>query len=197
MKEFNIVITGIGGQGSITLAMIIAESALKQGYDVKTTELHGLAQRGGTIPCHVRFGDKIYSPLVLEGEADLIFGLEPLEALRACYYGSKQHKTVFIIDTHMVLPLSVAILGERYPSIEELLKDLEAFSDKVIMLDASDIVKKETGDVIATNVYMLGYALSKGFLPLDKKHVLEGIEETVPRKFFEVNKIVFELGMRV
>ena len=196
MKEFNIVVTGIGGQGSLTLAMIIAEAAMKQGYDVKTTELHGLAQRGGTIPCHVRFGEKIYSPLVLEGEAHLVIGLEPLEALRACYYGSKKHKTVFLIDTHRVLPLTVSVLGERYPSLKEIEKDLKPFSGKIMILNASDIVYKETGDVVATNIYLIGYALSKKIIPLKEKYILEAIEEIAPKKYFETNKRIFELGMK-
>jgi indolepyruvate ferredoxin oxidoreductase beta subunit len=196
MKEFNIVITGVGGQGILTLGRIIAEAALKQGYDVRTTELHGLAQRGGSIPFHVRFGEKMYTPLVLEGEANLIIGLEPLEALRASYYGSKKNKTVFLIDTHRISPISVSILGERYPYIKNIIKKLKPFSKKVIILNASDIVKKETGDVIQTNVYMLGYAFSKKLIPLKKKIILNAIEKIIPKKYFEINKRIFELASK-
>jgi indolepyruvate ferredoxin oxidoreductase beta subunit len=194
MKEFNIVITGIGGQGVLTLANIINEAALKQGYDVKSSELHGLAQRGGSIPCHVRFGEKIYSPLVLEGKANLIIGLEPLEALRACYYGSKESKTVFLIDSYKAIPLSVYVLGQKYPSLKEIKRLLKPFSKKVIFLNASEIVKKETGNIIATNIYMLGYASSKKLIPIKKKFLLDGIKEIVPRRYFEINKKIFELG---
>jgi len=195
MKEFNIVLTGVGGQGVLTLGMIIAEAALKQGYDVRTTELHGLAQRGGSIPFHVRFGKKMYTPLVLEGEADLIISLEPLEALRSCYYGSKQHKTIFLIDNDPVVPLSVSVLGEKYPSVEEIKNNLKDFSKKVIVLNASEIVKKETGSEIAANIYLLGYAIAKGLIPLREKFVLKAIEEVAP-KYFEANKKIFELGMK-
>jgi indolepyruvate ferredoxin oxidoreductase beta subunit len=194
MKEFNIIITGIGGQGVLTLANIIAEAALRQGFDVKGSELHGLAQRGGTIPCHVRFGKKMYSPLVLEGEADLVIGLEPLEALRACYYGSKESRTVFLIDSYRAIPLSVSVLGQKYPSLKEISRLLKPFSKKVIILKASEAVKKETGDIIATNIYLLGYAVSKKLIPLKKKFLLEGIKETVPEKYFETNKKIFALG---
>lgn len=194
MKEFNVVVTGIGGQGVLTLANIIAEAALKQAYDVKGSELHGLAQRGGTIPCHVRFGKKMYSPLVLEGEADLVIGLEPLEALRACYYGSKETKTVFLIDSYRAIPLSVSVLGQKYPSLKEINKLLKPFSKKVIILKASNVVKRETGDIIATNIYLLGYACSKKMIPIKKKHLLEGIKEIVPKKYFEINKKIFEMG---
>jgi indolepyruvate ferredoxin oxidoreductase beta subunit len=196
MKEFNTVITGVGGQGVVTLANIIAEAALLAGYDVKTSELHGLAQRGGSIPCHVRFGDVIYSPLVLEGEANLVIGLEPLEALRACYYGSKEHKTVFLIDNYRIVPLSVPILKEKYPSMEEVIDTLKDFSAKVIVLNASDAVKKETGSTVTTNIYLLGYASSKSLIPLEKKFFIEAIEETVPERYIEMNKKIFELGAR-
>lgn len=196
MKEFNIVVTGIGGQGVLTLENILAEAAMLQGYDVKTSELHGLAQRGGTIPCHIRFGKKIFSPLVLEGEAHLIIGLEPLEAVRAAYYGSKEHKTVFLIDSQPVIPLSIFILNEKYPSIKEIQKMLKPFSKKVFVLNASETVKKQTGETFAANVYMLGFATAKKLLPLNKKYLLEGIKETIPEKYFETNKKIFDLGMK-
>jgi indolepyruvate ferredoxin oxidoreductase beta subunit len=195
MREFNIVLTGVGGQGVLTLGMIIAEAALRQGYDVRTTELHGLAQRGGSIPFHVRFGEKMYTPLVLEGEADVIISLEPLEALRSCYYGSKQHKTIFLIDNDPVVPLSVSVLGETYPSIKEIENNLKDFSKKVIVLNASEIVKKETGSEIAANIYLLGYALAKGLIPLKERFALEAMEQVAP-KYFEANKKVFELGKK-
>jgi indolepyruvate ferredoxin oxidoreductase beta subunit len=195
MKEFNIVLTGVGGQGVLTLGMIIAEAALNQGYDVRTTELHGLAQRGGSIPFHIRFGKKMYTPLVLEGEADLIISLEPLEALRSCYYGSKQHKTIFLIDNDPVVPLSVSVLGETYPSIKEIESSLKDFSKKVISLNASEIVKKETGSEIAANIYLLGYAVGKKLIPLKEKLIIQTMAELSP-KYFETNKKVFELGIK-
>ena len=197
MKEFNIVVTGIGGQGVLTLANIIAEAALKQGYDVKGSELHGLAQREVTIPCHVRFGKKMYSPLVLEGEADLVIGLEPLEALRACYYGSKESKTVFLIDSYRSIPLSVSVMRHKYPSLKETKKLLKPFSKKIMILNASEAVKKETGDIISTNIYLLGHAISKKLIPLKKKFLLEAMKEIFPEKYFEINVRIFELGFNL
>jgi len=195
MKEFNIVISGTGGQGVLTLQNIIAEAAVRQGYDVKTSELHGLSQRGGGISSHIRFGDKIYSPLVLEGEANLAIGLEPLEALRVCYYASKKNKTVFLINSERILPISVTVLKEKYPSLKEIKKILAGFSSKVIILDASGAVKKETGDVLATNIFLLGYACGKKLIPIKKEMILEVMKELIPEKYFESNKRVFELGI--
>jgi len=197
MKEFNIVISGVGGQGVITLMQIIAEAALKQGYDVKTSELHGLAQRGGSVPTHIRFGDKIYSPLVMEGEANLIIALEPVEALRSAYYGSRENKTTFLINNYRIIPLSVPVTKEVYPSLEKIKEDLKYFSSKIIMINASDVVKKEGANIVLTNIYMLGYASYKNLIPLEKKYLLEGIEEIVPRKYLDINIKIFESAFKV
>jgi indolepyruvate ferredoxin oxidoreductase beta subunit len=194
MKEFNVVIAGTGGQGVLTLMRIIAEAAFRQGYDVKTSELHGLSQRGGPIPCHIRFGEKIYSPIVMEGEAHLIIALEPLEALRNSYYGSRENKTTILVNNYSIIPLSVFVAKEIYPSLDEVIETLGNFSIRVITLNASGIVKEAIGNIIPTNIYMLGYAVSKELIPLKERFILEGIEENVPKKFLEVNKKVFELG---
>lgn len=196
IKEFNIVITGIGGQGVLTLSSIIAEAAFLQGYDVKTSELHGLAQRGGTIPSHVRFGKKIFSPIVREGEANLIIGLEPLETLRACYYGSKENKTVFLFDVEKTVPISVSILKEKYPSIEEIKKLLEPFAYKIIDVNASEIVKRETGSTLGVNIFLLGCASCAGLIPIERNFLLEGMKKVIKEKYFETNKKIFDLGCR-
>jgi len=196
MKEFNVIVTGVGGQGAMTLGTIIAEAALKQCYDVRTTEVHGLAQRGGSIPLHIRFGEKMYTPLVLEGEANLIIALEPLEALRTTYFGSKKHKTVFLIDKYKLPPITVSVLGERYPRMENIVSHIKPFASRIIIISASDVVKKETGSIIASNIFILGYAISKGLLPLKEKFVLEAIEENVPKRYIELNKKIFEMGKK-
>lgn len=154
MKEFNIIVAGVGGQGALTLGTIIAEAALKQGYDVRTTELHGLAQRGGSIPIHIRFGEKMYTPLVLEGEADLIIALEPLEALRSAYLGSRNHKTTFLIDNYKMPPITVSAFGEKYPTMDEIVNHIKPFSGKIIVLEASKIVEKETGSILTSNIFL-------------------------------------------
>lgn len=197
MKEFNMIISGVGGQGVITLMQIIAEAALKQGYDVKTSELHGLAQRGGSVINHIRIGDKIYSPLVMEGEANLIISLEPVEALRAAYYGSKENKTTFLINNYSIIPLSVPVTKEFYPPLEKIKEELKYFSSRIIMINASDIVKKEGASLVLTNIYMLGFASFKNLLPLEKKYLWKGIEEIVPRRYLDVNRKIFESAFKV
>lgn len=194
MKEFNVIVAGVGGQGAITLMRIIAEAALKQGYDVKTSELHGLAQRGGSVPTQIRFGDKIYSPLVMQGEAHLIIAMEPVEAMRACYFASKENKTVFLVNSYSIIPLSVPILKMKYPSLEEIKENLQKFSNRVIILNAAEKVKKITGNIVMSNIYILGYAVSNGLLPLKKENLLKAIEEIVPKKYIEENKRAFGLA---
>lgn len=196
MKEFNVIVTGVGGQGALTLGKIISEAALKQGYDVRTTEVHGLAQRGGSIPLHIRFGKKMYTPLILEGEADLIIALEPLEALRTTYFGSKKHDTIFLIDSYKIPPSTVSVLGEKYPKMKKILDDIKPFADKIMIINASDIVKKQTGSVIASNVFILGYAIGKELIPLKEKFILQAIEEVVKPKYVDLNKRIFESGMK-
>ncbi|NWG09422.1 MAG: indolepyruvate oxidoreductase subunit beta [Nitrososphaerales archaeon] len=195
MKEFNIIITGVGGQGVLTLTNVITWSALKEGLDVKASELHGLAQRSGAIACHVRFGNRIYSPLVLEGKADLIFGLEPLEALRSCYFGSR-NRTIFLVNTHRVIPSSIFITKEEYPSLSYIVKALRPFSDKVITLDASEVAKNGTGDVVMANMYMLGYACAKNLIQLKKESILDGMKEVIPERHIKSNIRILNLGFK-
>ncbi|MEM3709922.1 MAG: indolepyruvate oxidoreductase subunit beta, partial [Nitrososphaerales archaeon] len=179
----------------LTLTNIITWSALKEGFDAKASELHGLAQRGGAITCHVRFGNKIYSPLVLEGKADLVFALEPLEALRSCYFGSKK-RTVFLINSHRLIPLSIFITKEEYPSLSYILDALKPFSNRVISIDASEMAKKATGDTIMANMYMLGYACAKKLIPLKRESILNGIKEVIPKRYIELNRKIFDLGFK-
>jgi len=196
MREFNIVVIGVGGQGIITSMQVIAQAALNQGYDVKTSELHGLAQRGGSVPCHIRFGKKVYSPLVMEGEAHLIIALEPMEALRACYFASKENGTKFLINTYRITPLSIPILKLNYPKIEEINDTVRKFASKVIAFNASRIVKIETNSIIPTNVFMLGFAVAKNMIPLKKECFVQSIDQMIPKRFLELNHRVFELGYK-
>jgi len=137
-SEFNIVIKGTGGQGLITLLQVLAEAALIEGYDVKTSELHGLSQRGGSVEVHVRFGKKIYSPLVCRGGADLIIGLEEQETLRGVYFANQE--TIFLINKFIVpIPL------EKSLSEEEILNNLRKISKNVNLIPASEICQEKLG----------------------------------------------------
>jgi len=185
MKPFNLIITGYGGQGVLTLAEIIAKAAFVQGYDVKQAELHGLAQRGGSLQCHVRFGKEIFSSLVRKGNANLIIALETVEALRACYFANK--KTIILTNKKIFrLPLELKVI----------LKKIKKYSKKLYVVSADEIIKKITGDITMVNTYVLGYALAKKLLPLKKEIIWQTLKEKIHPEFLEENKKVLGEAFR-
>ena len=177
-KDFNIVIVGTGGQGLITLLQITAEAALASGFDVKTSELHGLSQRGGSVEVHIRFGKKIYSPLVSQGGADLIVALEMQESLKATYFASP--KTTFLINKHIVpIPLQKTL------SKEQILGALEKISKKIEVVEASGVT---------AGVYLLSLASFKKLLPLKPQSILQAIKKVIPKQYLDLNLKTFELA---
>ena len=191
-KTYNIVITGVGGQGVITLARIIAEAALASGYDAKMSEVHGLAQRGGHIEAHVKFGKKVYSSLVPQRGADLIIALEPLEALMCMWYACA--RTSVLVNSQKLVPLSIYTDKKQYPEITEIIKKIKLFTCQIFQKDATSEVLKATGSIIPLNIYMLGAAYYENLLPLKKEKLLDSIKNTISPKYFELNKKVFNLS---
>jgi indolepyruvate ferredoxin oxidoreductase beta subunit len=187
IDQFNIVIKGVGGQGLITLLQVIAEAATLEGYDVKTSELHGLSQRGGSVDVHVRFGKEIYSPLVAQGQADLVLGLEPQEALRAEYFANK--KTKFLVNSQIV-PIPMA----KMMTEKEVSEALEAISDYVLLVPAGNICARELGTSVVSGIYLVSLAAIKGWLPLKPSSILAAIKKVINQKYFELNKKTFELA---
>ena len=183
------VIVGTGGQGLITLLQILAEAAFLQGYDVKTSELHGLSQRGGSVEVHLRFGKKIYSPLVSQGGADLILGLEARECLKSCFFANNQ--TIFLINKFLV-PIS----GQKLLKQEEILKNLKKISKNIILIPATDICEKELENKVVAGIYLICLACFKGLIPLKPASILKAIEKIVPKKYLELNKKTFELAQK-
>ena len=184
-KDFNIIISGVGGQGIITLTRILTEAALIERYDLKSSELHGLSQRGGSVESHIRFGQKIYSPLVKKGGADLIISLESQEALKVCYYASKRD-TIFLVND-FVTP----ILDEKVPSSKSIPREIEKFSKESLFIPASKITKEKLSKEVLAGVYLLGYAIFKKLIPLKPNSILKAIEKVVPEKYFKLNKKAF------
>lgn len=183
-KKFNIIISGVGGQGLITLLQIISEAALLEDYDVKTSELHGLSQRGGSVEVHIRFGKKIYSSLIPQGKADLIIALESQEALSSAYFASKN--SVFLINKYQIPTLTENILPEKTVEL------LEKISQKVILIPAVDICQREVGTPVTSGIYLLGYAVSKKLIPLSLVSILKAIRKVIPEKYLELNLKTFE-----
>ncbi len=186
-KTFNIIISGTGGQGLITLTQIIAEAALIEGLDVKTSELHGLSQRGGAVETHIRFGEKIYSPLVSSGSADLILSLETLESLRALSYANS--KTIFLVNK-----FTLSFPGS--PKEKEILRKLKIITKNPKIIPASEICEKELGKEVVSGIYLLGYAVHNKLIPLKPASILKAISNIVPKKYLDLNKKAFELAKK-
>ena len=189
-KDFNIIISGVGGQGIITLTRILSEAALIEKKDVKTSELHGLSQRGGSVETHIRFGKEVYSPLVRQAGADLVISLEAQEALKSCYYGSRK-RTVFLVNEFMK-----PIFGSTTIPLQKIKKELEKFSKKVILIPATRILKEKLNNPILAGIYLLGYANCKKLIPLKERSVSKALEKVIPKEYLSINKQAFNLGKK-
>ncbi len=185
----NIMIVGVGGQGTLLASRILGGVAIKMGYDVKVSEVHGMSQRGGSVVTYVKFGDKVYSPIIDKGEADLILAFEMLEAYRALPFVKKGGK--ILANRQQMNPMPVITGAMEYPA------DIEKkLSDKVNLevIDALPLAK-EAGTIKAVNVVLIGF-LAKS-MDIDKEIWLEVIKEYVPAKFLEMNLKAFELGYNI
>ncbi len=194
LDKFDIIFAGVGGQGVLTVAGIVARAALIEGYNIKGAELHGLAMRFGAVETHLRFGEKIYSPLVKKGDADLVISLEPLEAVRVCHY-SKEN-TNYVFDTKKQIPIGVYLEKSEYPSMSEIISLLKKVSPKgkIISIEASELARKNYGEIVVANIILLGRAVAEGLLPLKRESIFKGMEQVLPEKVLETNKKLFELG---
>ena len=199
--KFDILLTGVGGEGVLTSQVIIARAANLEGYFVRGVQLHGLAQRGGSIPTMVRFAEglersregEISSPTIMQADADLVLAFEPLEAVRAVYYARKE-KTVFVLDDTPYVPVYSHLLNIPYPSVEEIKEKIEPFAKGVHIVPASKIAKKKFGDSIFGNTILLGAAHNLGLIPLKKENLIEAIKISAPRSL-EENLRAFEEGI--
>jgi len=187
----SIVLTGVGGQGVITATNILGKAAVNAGVKVYASEVHGMAQRGGSVYCTVRMGD-VSSPLIASGTADVIVSTEPVEALRYIQYASK--KTKVITDTNPVVPFTVNVGGEKYPSLDEVYKDISGHAE-LITLDALQIAK-DAGARITKNIVLLGALAATDLLPFDSSILLDTIFANVPSKFKSINDEAFNGGMK-
>ena len=184
-ETFNLIINGVGGQGVITLLSLIDEAAFIQGYDVRSSELHGLSQRGGSVGTHVRFGKKVYSPLIPNGKADLIISLEMLEGLRETAKMGSQTK--FLVNDY-VSPFQGSLTKE------EIKTQFDNIKNDLHIVNASGSCKEKLQNEVVSTIYLLGYAVYKNLIPLKKESVIKAIENIVPEKYRELNINAFNLG---
>ncbi|MCR5687870.1 MAG: indolepyruvate oxidoreductase subunit beta [Lachnospiraceae bacterium] len=186
METKNIMIVGVGGQGTLLTSRVLGGVMLDGGYEVKMSEVHGMAQRGGSVVTFVRYGDEVFEPIVEEGCADLLIAFERLEALRYAHYLKKDG--IIIVNDQRMDPMPVVMGAEKYPEniIEELSKE-----HKVIAVDALSEAR-ELGNTKVFNVVILGVAAKA--MEFTKEQWNAVIERVVKPKFVEINKKAFELG---
>ena len=190
---FNLIISGYGGQGVLTLAKMVCLSALKQGFLVKETELHGLAQRGGSLNSQIRIiqdKNKDYAPLILPSKADLIIGLDLIEALRACSFANKKR-------TKILANLDIFLLEKRKIKTGEMIAEIEKRTKEQEFVRFSDILSKNRLEDFSLNIFFLGRSIFKGYLPLEKEVVWQVIKKELAKKHWKENKKAFDLSFKV
>ena len=186
-KTTNILLAGVGGQGVLLVSTVIAKAAMHAGFDVKTNEVHGMAQRGGSVLAQIRFGKKVYSPLVWEKTADLIISLERIEALRFAHFLADGG--LCVCSSQSIIPVTVSSGKAKYPDSAE--DDLKRIFPRLIYADAQKIAR-DLGNVKAANMVVLG-AASK-VLGLEDAVWAEAIKESVAPKHLDLNIKAFEAG---
>lgn len=186
MKTTNIMIVGVGGQGTLLASRILGNIAIRGGYDVKVSEVHGMSQRGGSVVTYVKYGEKVNSPIIDRGEADIILAFETLEAYRALPWLKKDGH--MIANSQQINPMPVITGAAKYP--ENILEKLD---EKVSLtkIDALSLAE-QAGSVKTVNVVLIGVLAKKMELPYEEW--IETIRETVPSKFLDMNLKAFELG---
>lgn len=188
METKNIMIVGVGGQGTLLASKLLGRLLLTRNYDIKVSEVHGMSQRGGSVVTYVRYGDKVYSPIIDKGEADFILSFELLEAARAAEWLNPDG--ILITNTQQINPMPVITGAMTYP--EDLLGKLNELGLKVDALDALTLAQK-AGSSKAVNLVLLG-RLSNYFHDFTEDEWMSAIEQSVPEKFLEMNKKAFHLG---
>ena len=183
----SVMIVGVGGQGTLLASRLLGAAMTAKGFDVKVSEVHGMSQRGGSVVTYVRYGEKVYSPIIEEGEADIVLAFEQLEAARYLPYLKKGGAVV--VNTQKMDPMPVVTGAAKYP--EGVLDAIAAKGVQVLAVDALSLAE-QAGSVKAVNVVLIG-AMAKS-LQQDPEVWLQAIEENVKAKFLEMNRKAFQLG---
>jgi len=191
MKGQNILIAGVGGQRAVLAGNILGDAALADGYDVKKTDTLGMAQRGGSVISHIRFADKVFSPLIQQGEADMIIAFEKLEAARWCHY--LKADGIIVINNLALPPLSISFGADCYPDDASIYTALKPFTENIRIIDGSRRAR-ELGNGRLLNTFVLGYCSL--FLPLKTETIKKTIVQRLPQKLVKMNLDAFEAGRR-
>lgn len=184
----SLLLVGVGGQGTILVSKILSQGLLEEGYDVKMSEIHGMSQRGGSVTTQIRFGEKVYSPNITKGEADLIMAFEKVEAAR--YIGQLKKDGILVVNNEEIYPLPVLSGFEEY--LEGVIEKLEELVDNIKVIEARKTAK-ELGEPRSQNIVMLGAIVKH--LGVREIDWIKLIKENLPKKVHDVNIKVFEKGL--
>ena len=191
----DIILSGVGGQGILTIATIIGEAATAEGINLKQAEVHGMSQRGGDVQSNLRLSDEtIYSDLIAQGEADLLIAFEPVEAVRNLPRVNR--KSVVVTEVRPIVPVSVSLGGLVYPAVDDLVAFMREQVAAVHAVGAS-AAAEEIGLPQAANMVLLGAAMGTGLIPVRREALIATIRRTVPEKTLERNLQAFETGLQM
>jgi len=190
--KFDLVIAGVGGQGTVLASRVIARAAMEAGWQVRTSETIGMAQREGCVVSHVRVGDRLAGALIPDGRADVLLGFELAEAARALKKLAAGGRA--IVNDEVIMPTSVSAGLSRYP-VQDIRRYLEEELPGVCFLKASALAR-EAGNIRCANVVMLGALSTFPGLPFTPEGLLEAVLETVPNRYRDINRKAFEMGRR-
>ncbi len=187
MDTTSILVVGVGGQGTLLTARVLGSLLTNENYDVKISEIHGMAQRGGSVVTHVRYGKKVHSPIIEPGGADILIGFEKMEALRWSHYLKPGGK--IIINDQEILPMPVISGSEEYPG--DIINRIKEVCSDLYVLDAVSVAEK-LGNTKVFNIVILG-VLSR-FLGIEFDSWINAMHKTIPQRFLDLNLKAFELG---
>lgn len=190
MKTYNVYIAGVGGQGVVRTSMVLGIACVRKGVNVVMSEIHGMAQRGGSVPAEMKIGDA-YSPVIERGGTDLLISFEPAESLRATEKLSAD--TVAVVNVQPIVPVTVALGQSVYLEPSAYINELKSKVRKVVVLDAEDMAR-EAGNVLALNMVMLGASSAVPGFPVEREYLVAAMKENLPAKAIDANLRAFDLG---
>ncbi len=193
VENIQIIVAGVGGQGSVLISHVLAEAAIREGYSVRVGEKFGAAMRGGAVSSHVRIAKGEIAPVIPIGEADAIMALEPLEGLRAMVKYLKKGG-VIVLNTTPLYPIDVNVGRAKYPEVSKIIDEAKSLGFKVYHLDATSLAI-QAGTARAMNSVMLGALYATGILPIKRETLIGTLKDYVPRGTEEVNEKAFKLGL--
>ena len=193
ISEINIIICGVGGQGTVLMSELLGNAAVRDGLSVKGSEVLGMAQRGGSVFSNIRLGSDAYAPLTPEGKCHVMVAIEPSEALRNISYLNKS--SIVIMNIRKVVPSSVSLGKSAYPALEQITDKLNSVVRQVVTMDATQLAQ-QAGNIQTANVVMLGALFGSGQMPIKEETIKAALQSRLPARVLEANMHAFDLGFQ-